>query len=148
MIESRTDSSTQQLSLLNRGHQPAPSAMDLLKSDGFAKHVAELLRDWHVHGVSIAVNQNGVVASKGFGHASLSPPNQCTGDTLFDIASCLKSLTAASVALLCDDEEYPEVQWDATMSSLLPDEFVMSDESYTKAVTIEDVLCHGTGLAS
>ena len=102
---------------------------------------------WHVPGLAVAVVQNEETVSRGFGKASLNPPKPCTSETLFDIASSSKSLTAASVALLiADDEKYPHVQWDATMSSLLPEDFVMSEEDYTANVTVEDVLSHRTGL--
>jgi len=69
-------------------------------------------------------------------------------DTLFDIASASKSLTAASVALLIyDDVNYPDVKWESTISKLLPDDFVMPTDEYTKAVTIEDILSHRSGMA-
>lgn len=81
--------------------------------------------------------------SKAFGLAVLDPPKQCTPDTLFDLASVSKSTTAGAVALLVDDEErYPHVQWDTPMSKLLPDDFVMAEDSYTQSVTVEDVLSH------
>jgi CubicO group peptidase (beta-lactamase class C family) len=83
-----------------------------------------------------------------YGKASLYPPTPCTADTLFDIASCSKSLTAASLGLLVnDDQEYPEVQFEATMSSLLPDDFVISGGGYTEGVTVEDILSHRSGMA-
>ncbi|KAL9083623.1 MAG: hypothetical protein Q9165_008438 [Trypethelium subeluteriae] len=121
--------------------------MELLNPPGFTTHVEELLEQWHVPGLAIAVTQNDVTVSRGFGNASLNPAKPCTPNTLFDIASSSKSLTAASVALLvADDEKYPNVQWDATVSSLLPDDFAMSDENYTMNVTVEDILSHRTGL--
>lgn len=105
------------------------------------------MKEHHVPGLAIAVVQNETVASAGFGHASLTPPNPCTPDTLFDIASASKSLTAASVGLLVsDDQKYPDVKYDAMMSTLLPDDFVMSGEGYTEGVTVEDILSHRSGL--
>ena len=81
--------------------------------------------------------------SKAFGFATLQPEKNCTPDTLFDIASASKSTTAGAVALFVDDEEiYPHVQWDTPMSKLLPEDFVMADDSYTNNVTVEDILSH------
>jgi CubicO group peptidase (beta-lactamase class C family) len=121
--------------------------MDLFRSPKFPFHVEELLKQHHVPGLAIAIVQNETIASAGYGKASLDPPRPCTADTLFDIASASKSLTAGSVGLLVnDDEKYPEVQYQATMSSLLPDDFVMSREEYTKGVTVEDILSHRTGM--
>ena len=121
--------------------------MELLGSSQFATHVEELMNEWHVPGLAFAIVHKDQTVSKGFGKSSLSPPKPCTPATLFDIGSCSKSLTAASVALLVvDNVKYPHVQWDAIMSKLLPDDFVMSKEDYTAKVTVEDILSHRTGL--
>lgn len=123
--------------------------MDLLQSPAFASHVETLMHAQHVPGLAIDVVQNQAVASAGFGWASLDPPKPCTPDTLFNIASASKSLTAASVGLLAhDNATYPHVHLKTTMSSLLPDDFVMADPEYTRHVTVEDVLSHRTGIAS
>lgn len=88
------------------------------------------------------------VASAGYGYADVESSKPCTADTLFDIASSSKSLTAAAVALLIDDDEkYPEVQYEAIMSRLLPDDFVMPSAEYTESVTVEDILSHRSGMA-
>lgn len=123
--------------------------MDTINSPAFAAHVEALLQQHHTPGVSIAVAHNDRFASAGFGKANLTPGKEqdCTADTLYDIASCSKSLTAAAVALLVEDEEkFPRVTWKSKMSDLLPDDFVMERESYTNDVTVEDILSHRTGL--
>jgi CubicO group peptidase (beta-lactamase class C family) len=123
--------------------------MDFFHSPRFSSHVEELMNQHHVPGLAIAIVQNDQVASAGYGKASFEPPMPCTADTLFDIASSAKSLTAASVGLLVDDNEnYPEMQYDAIMSSLLPDDFVMPGAGYTEGVTVEDILSHRTGMAA
>lgn len=122
--------------------------MDLFNSTAFGNHVDALLKEWHTPGLAIAVVQNDRIASRGFGRACIDPEKPVTADTLFDIASCSKSTTAGAVALLVEDEEhYPDIKWDAKMSALLPDDFVMAEESYMKDVTVEDILSHRTGLA-
>ena len=123
--------------------------MDLFESDEYTNHINDLLKEWHVPGLSIALVQDDKIVSKGYGYASLDQKKPCTGDTIYDFASCGKSLTAASVALMvADDENYPQVKWDSKMSKLMPEDFVMSEESYTRDVTVEDVLSHRTGLAA
>lgn len=68
-------------------------------------------------------------------------------DTIFDIGSCSKSLTAASVGLLvADNDNYPDVQWDTPMSVLLPEDFAMAKDDYTRGVTVEDIIRHRTGV--
>lgn len=121
--------------------------MDILESTTFTSLVTDLLRQNKIPGLSIAVIHNDEIASKGYGTANYETHTPCTGDTLFDIASCAKSMTAASVALLVEDKNYPEVQYDALMSDLLPDDFVMSEKSYTNGITVEDALSHRTGMA-
>lgn len=123
--------------------------MDLFKSETFTKHVTELMEEWHAPGLAISLVQGDVTASKGFGYAILEGEDQAptTGDTVWDIASSSKSMTAAAIALLVeDDENYPHVKWDTLVSELLPEDFVMSKDEYTKAVTVEDILSHRSGL--
>ncbi|UNI16063.1 hypothetical protein JDV02_002538 [Purpureocillium takamizusanense] len=123
--------------------------MESFRSADFSARVEGLMEKLHVPGLAVAVVQNETTASKGWGAARLHPREACTADTLFDIASSSKSLTAASVALLiADDEKHPDVQYDAVMSKLLPDDFVMPGEGYTETVTVEDVLSHRTGMAA
>ncbi len=70
-----------------------------------------------------------------------------TTETLFNGASMSKAFTAAAISLLVDDEKnYPDVQWDAPVSSLIRDDFVLSDSRYTEQVTVEDILSHRSGL--
>lgn len=121
--------------------------MDFFNSKHFDEHVRELMQEWHVPGLAIAIVQDQLIASKGFGKASLNPEKPYTSDTLLDVASSSKSLTAGSVGLLVTDEDrYPQIQWDTTVSSLLPDDFVMSGKGYTETMTVEDILSHRTGL--
>jgi CubicO group peptidase (beta-lactamase class C family) len=122
--------------------------MEFFNSSIFPSYVEDLMTEHHVPGLAIAVVQNDQLASAGYGKTSLETSKPCTADTLFDVASSAKSLTAASVALLvADNENYPEMQYDTSMSSLLPDDFVMSGVGYTEGVTVEDILSHRTGMA-
>lgn len=123
--------------------------MEFFHSDYFSAYVEELMKQHHVPGLAIAIVLNKHIASAGYGKASLEPlkpPKPCTADTLFDIASCSKSLTAASVGLLVEDENHKEVQYEATMASLLPNDFVMPADEYTQGVTVEDILSHRSGM--
>ena len=120
--------------------------MEYFKSPRFADRVNELIEEWHASGLAIAVIQDDEIQSRAFGKASLENNRNVTPDTLFDIASSSKSLTAASVAILvAGDDRHPQVEWDTKMSDLLPDDFVMSSEQYTRDITVEDILSHRTG---
>jgi CubicO group peptidase (beta-lactamase class C family) len=121
--------------------------MDLLNTS-VRQHVEALMDTYHLPGLSISICQNDTITSAGFGVSSRESNKAATADTLYDIASSSKSLTAAAVALLVeDDDNYPEVQWTTPLHELLPDDFVMPTPELTKRVTVEDVLSHRTGMA-
>jgi CubicO group peptidase (beta-lactamase class C family) len=122
--------------------------MDLLQSGTFRQHAESLMKEYNLPGLSISISQDTNVSSIGLGVTNLLSPADCTPDTLYDIASSSKSLTAASVALLAeDDENYPEVQWDTPLHDLLPEDFVMPTPKLNERITIVDVLSHRTGMA-
>lgn len=121
--------------------------MELFSSDNFSSHVEDLMKKYHVPGLAIAITHDGTMASKAFGMASFEPPKPMTTDTLLDIASASKSLTAASVALLVHDDKHPDIEYEAEMAELLLGEFVMPGQGY-KDVTVEDILSHRSGMAA
>jgi len=76
----------------------------------------------------------------------VDPPRPVTNSTLFYAGSTTKSLTAAALSLLIDDEEnFPDLQWSTTIKSLIPEEFVTEDEYATNHLTLEDFLSHRSG---
>lgn len=110
--------------------------------------IKNLMNDFHVPGLAVAIVDGSEIRSRAFGNACLDPPTPCTPGTIFDVASCSKALTSLAVALLVfyEHEFSTKVQWDSLMSSLLPDDFVLSTAEATNMVTVEDVLSHRTGL--
>jgi CubicO group peptidase (beta-lactamase class C family) len=75
------------------------------------------------------------------------PDSPVSDQSLFDTASCSKSFTSAAIALLVeDDENYPNIHWKAKISDILPNDFILADDYFTKNITIEDILSHRTGL--
>ncbi|KAJ5666357.1 beta-lactamase/transpeptidase-like protein [Penicillium maclennaniae] len=97
----------------------------------FDECVQELLSTWHVPGLAIAVIDGSSTFSKGYGFALL-PDTRVTPETVFFMASTTKSFTAASTS---------------TLSSVIEDDFVLSDSSITSQVTFEDALSNRTGLS-
>ncbi len=123
--------------------------MDYFLSDAFQARAETLLAKYRVPGLAVAITHHERIETRAFGLARLDadPPVPCTPDTLFDIASASKSMTAASVALLVeDDERYPDVQYDAVVADLLLGDFVMPTEALTREVTLDDILSHRTGM--
>ncbi|KAI1772043.1 beta-lactamase family protein [Hypoxylon cercidicola] len=120
--------------------------MDLFQSEAFSSRVRALMGEHHIPGIAIAVVREDTTASKAFGYVCPGQLVPVTADTLFGIASCSKSITAAAVGLLVEDDKYPEVQYDAIVSSLLPGDFVMASAEYTKGITVDDILGNRTGM--
>lgn len=122
--------------------------MDLIQTAAFRQHAEALMQLYHLPGIGLSVSQGDAVTSTGVGVMSRVSQKPSTADTLYDIASCSKSLTAASVALLVeDDDNYPEVQWETPLRELLPEDFVMPTRDLDRQTTITDVLSHRTGMA-
>lgn len=122
--------------------------MEYFRSAVFDTKATDLMSQLHVPGLSLAVLHGNTTASKAYGVISVASSTPCTLDSLFDIASSSKILTAISVALLVEDDakKHPSVTFDTPVAQLLPDDFVLSDAEYTKSVTIDDMLSHRTGL--
>lgn len=59
-----------------------------------------------------------------------------------------KCTTAAAAALLVDDKNYPDMQWQTPVSKLIPSDFVLPTQSLTDQVTLEDILSHRSGIAT
>ena len=65
-------------------------------------------------------------------------------DTMFTIASCSKSMTAALIARLVAEGV---LDFDRPVSSYIP-EFQMWDEEATAKMSLRDMLCHNTGFGA
>lgn len=107
--------------------------------------VAEALKQWQVPGAAVmVVNRDRAVYMKGHGIRELGKPEPITNQTVFPLASCSKAFTASLIAMLVDDGK---ITWDDPVRKHLPD-FRLLDPAANEAVTIRDLLCHRTGLAS
>src|SRR5262249_36018524 len=83
-----------------------------------------------------------VVYERGFGVRELGQPEPITPETVFQIASLSKPISATLVAAVVGDGT---TTWDATISSLTPG-FALSDPYVGDQVTIRDLLCHRSRL--
>ncbi|OOF96712.1 hypothetical protein ASPCADRAFT_514954 [Aspergillus carbonarius ITEM 5010] len=112
----------------------------------FKNLVHETLNQWHVPGISIAVVDGDHTWAQGYGTATF-PSTPVTPSTLFYAGSTTKAFTAAILAaLVSDNTNYPQVQWDTPISQLIRDDFVLHDSHATSHTTIEDALSHRSGL--
>lgn len=96
-----------------------------------------------VPGLAIAiVHADRVVFLQGFGVRESGKPDAIDADTVFQLASVSKPLTATVIAGLVGDGI---VTWDAKLADLDP-AFRLWDDDVSSQVTIRDLLCHRSGL--
>ncbi|HEX6730190.1 MAG TPA: serine hydrolase [Pyrinomonadaceae bacterium] len=101
--------------------------------------------DWKVPGFAVAiVKDDKIVFAKGYGVRELNKPSAVDADTLFAIASNSKAFTAAAMAILVDEGK---LKWDDRVTKYLP-WFELYDPWVTREMTVRDLLCHRSGLAT
>ena len=110
---------------------------------GLEKYVDRLRETTGVPGIAIAVvHADKVVSLKGFGVRELGAPGAIGPDTVFQLASVSKPLTATVIAGVVGDGA---VKWDSKTSDLDP-AFRLASDYVSGEVTLRDLLCHRTGL--
>ncbi|MFC9707080.1 serine hydrolase [Paenibacillus sp. NPDC056933] len=111
--------------------------------DGLDHFVEEQLQQWKGVGLAVAViHKDEVILQKGYGYRDLESKLEVTPNTLFAIGSSSKAFTAATAALLVDQDM---LKWDTPVRTYLKD-FKMFDPVATERLTIRDMLCHRSGL--
>ncbi len=109
------------------------------------EYYSKAFTDWNVPGMAIAIVKNdSLIFSKGFGVQEVGKPDKVDGNTLFAIASNTKAFTAAALAILVDEGK---IKWDDKVIKYLP-WFQLYDPYVTYNMTIKDLLCHRSGLAT
>lgn len=105
---------------------------------------AETLREkTGVPGIAIAVvHADKLAYLKGLGVRELGKPETVDPDTVFQLASVSKSVTATVLAGVVGDGK---VTWDTRISRIDPG-FRLASDYVTGEVTIRDLLCHRSGL--
>ncbi|TAN02586.1 MAG: serine hydrolase [Rhodanobacteraceae bacterium] len=119
--------------------QPAATPTAL---KGLDPYVQQVMRDWHVPGLAIAVVKDGkVVLARGYGVRELGKPGKVDADTLFDIASNSKAFTAAALSTLVASGK---LKWDTPVVDELP-HFELQSPYVTQNLTLRDLLTHRSG---
>ena len=110
---------------------------------GLERYVGELREKSGVPGLAVAVvHADKVVYLKGFGVRELGKPDPIDPDTVFQLASVSKPLSATVIAAAVGDGT---VGWDSKVADLDP-AFRLSGDYVSGEVTIRELLCHRTGL--
>lgn len=119
---------------------PAPLADPPLQ--GLDAYVQQVMHDWHVPGLAIAVVRDGkVVLARGYGVRELGKPGKVDADTLFDIASNSKAFTVAALGTLVSSGK---LTWDTPVIDELKN-FRLANPYVTQNVTLRDLLTRRTG---
>jgi CubicO group peptidase (beta-lactamase class C family) len=105
--------------------------------------VAASMKTFQVPGMAVGIIKDGkLVFAKGYGVRALGDPAPVDADTLFQIGSNTKSITAAALATLVDAGK---IHWDDKVIQYLP-QFQMFDPYVTHEFTIRDLMTHRSGL--
>ena len=112
-----------------------------VRADVIDDRVRSIMAERHIPGAAVAVVKNGrVVRMKGYGVASLEFGVPVTTDTVFEIGSVSKQMTAAGIMLLVQDGK---VNVDERISKYLP-----GTPDAWKDVTVRHLLTHTSGIKS
>lgn len=105
--------------------------------------VQKVLKDFKIPGASIAiVKDNKVILSQGYGLRDIKNDKNVDKNTLFQIASNSKSMTATALSMLIDEGR---LSWNDKVIDHLP-QFKLFDPYVTREFTIIDLLTHRSGL--
>lgn len=115
----------------------------IARLQGFDDFVYQVMQDWKVQGLAIALIKDGeVILSQGFGKRDVVNDRDVTPQTLFPIASCSKAFTTAALAVLADAGK---LDWDTPVRVYMP-EFKLLDPFATERMTPRDLVSHRSGL--
>ncbi len=104
--------------------------------------VNKTLKEYAVPGAAVAVVRDGKVALlKGYGVRNATKPGAVDENTIFQLASVTKTLTAAAAATVVDEGK---LDWDKPIFNYLP-EFAGYDPYMTRWLTERDLLAQRTG---
>jgi D-alanyl-D-alanine carboxypeptidase len=117
------------------------AAAVLAKADRTDEYVRAQMRERHVPGAAIAVVKNGkIVKAEGYGLANVELNVPATKETVFEIGSVSKQITAAAIMLLVEEGK---INTDEKISKYLP----TAPEAW-KNVTVRNLLTHTSGIKS
>ncbi len=109
---------------------------------GLDRYVRQVMRDWHVPGMAVAVVKDGkVVLARGYGVRELGNAGRVDADTLFDIGSNSKAFTAAALGTLVASGK---LGWDTPVVDELG-HFRLASAYVTQNLTLRDLLTHRSG---
>nr|NQU90671.1 serine hydrolase [Bacteroidota bacterium] len=123
-------------------------AQKTLKKKDFRKlteYYEEARAEWDVPGMAIGIVKDGeIVLAEGFGQQDIRKDSPVDSKTMFPIASNTKAFTSAALAILVDEGK---IAWQDKVVDYIP-WFKLYDPYVSENMTIRDLLCHRSGLAT
>jgi len=105
--------------------------------------IGEAMEEWQIPGLALAVVADGEPAClKVYGQRDVEAGLPVTVDTQFLLCSITKSFTAMGLGMLVDERR---LDWTKPVREYIP-EFRLQDPIATDRVTVQDLLCHHSGL--
>jgi len=105
--------------------------------------IGEAMEEWQVPGLALAVVVDGEPALfKVYGQRDVEAGLPVTIDTQFTLCSITKSFTAAGLGILVDERR---LDWTKPVREYIP-EFRLNDPIASDRITVQDLLCHHSGL--
>src|SRR6266403_3319903 len=129
------------VALLVRGSSGTAAAANdpVTELDAF---ISSTLKEYQVPGAAVAAVKDGkVILLKGYGLHDVTKPGVVDENTIFQLASVTKTLTATAAATVVDEGK---LDWDKPIFNYLP-EFVGYDPYMTRWLTERDLLAQRTG---
>jgi CubicO group peptidase (beta-lactamase class C family) len=116
-----------------------------LPPDDLDQAIEQALTDWNIAGLAIAIVKDGrVVHLKGHGFRNIDDKTPVDESTIFGIGSASKTFGAAVIGVLVAEGK---LGWDDRIIDHLPD-FQVADQYVTQELTVRDLLCHRSGVAT
>jgi CubicO group peptidase (beta-lactamase class C family) len=114
-----------------------------IDSEAIDRYLKSEMDKWKVPGCAVAIlNGKDVLFANGYGLRNVEEGLPVSPNTVFKIASCTKSFTAAAAGLLVGQKK---LDWDRPVIEYLP-QLKLADKELTSQVTLRDLLSHRTGI--
>ncbi|MBX3053846.1 MAG: beta-lactamase family protein [Caldilineaceae bacterium] len=109
--------------------------------EALTQFVTDEMAHWHVPGVAVGILHNGQEYTAGFGVTNVNHPLPVDSDTLFQIGSTTKTITATAAMRLV---EAGQLDLDTPIRRYLPD-LRLSDDAVAERVTLRHCFTHTGG---
>ncbi len=106
-----------------------------------AEFITDKMAEYQVPGACIGLLTPDGIAVRGFGVTNVDHPQAVSAETIFQIGSNTKTMTATLLMMMA---EVGQLDLDAPICKILPD-FRVADETVSAEATVRQLLTHSTG---